>query len=106
MTYTKILIFAVMVTYFLGFIVGGILTIIYPEHLGEWLTYVGTAAATAIAFNCWKAKAENVVKIRKGLNAEALKLKKEIEKMSFEEQQIYENVKMDVDTILSEMEGE
>lgn len=63
-TYTKILVFAVMVTYFLGFIIGAILVFIYPEHLGEWLTYIGIPTATAIAFYCWKAKAENMLKMR------------------------------------------
>lgn len=63
-TYTKILVAAVMATYFLGFILGGILVWLFPEHLGEWLTFIGVPTATAIGFYCWKAKAENMLKIR------------------------------------------
>lgn len=64
-TYTKILVAAVMATYFLGFAAGGVLVFLYPEHLGEWLTYIGIPTATAIGFYCWKAKAENVLKMRR-----------------------------------------
>lgn len=63
-TYTKILVAAVMATYFLGFVLGGILVWLFPEHLGEWLTFIGVPTATAIGFYCWKAKAENMLKIR------------------------------------------
>jgi len=64
-TYTKMLVAAVMATYFLGFAAGGVLVFFYPEHLGEWLTYIGIPTATAIGFYCWKAKAENVLKMRR-----------------------------------------
>lgn len=64
-TYTKMLVAAVMATYFLGFAAGGVLVLLYPEHLGEWLTYIGIPTATAIGFYCWKAKAENVLKMRR-----------------------------------------
>lgn len=63
-TYTKILVAAVMATYFLGFAFGGVLVWLFPEHLGEWLTFIGVPTATAIGFYCWKAKAENMLKIR------------------------------------------
>ena len=64
-TYTKMLVAAVMATYLLGFAAGGVLVFLYPEHLGEWLTYIGIPTATAIGFYCWKAKAENVLKMRR-----------------------------------------
>lgn len=99
-TYTKILVFAVMVTYFLGFIIGGILTIIYPEHLGEWLTYIGGAAVTAIGFYCWKAKAENTIKIEKNLKEHELQIRQKLSDYEYEE------VKMSVDEILAEIEEE
>ena len=38
--------------------------ILDPSQLGVFLAYVGTPAATAIGFYSWKAKAENVVKIK------------------------------------------
>ena len=63
-TYTKILVAAVMATYFFGFAAGGVLVFVHPEFLGEWLTYIGVPTATAIGFYCWKAKAENVLKMR------------------------------------------
>lgn len=63
-TYTKILVAAVMATYFFGFAAGGVLVFLHPEFLGEWLTYIGVPTATAIGFYCWKAKAENVLKMR------------------------------------------
>ena len=103
-SYTKTLVFCVMITYFLGFIIGGILVFIYPEHLGEWLTFIGIPVATAIGFYCWKAKAENTVKIRKGLNKQALDLKRELEKLPLEQQEQHEAVIMDVDSILQELE--
>ena len=99
MTYTKILVFAVMVTYFLGFIIGGILVFIYPEHLGEWLTYIGGAAVTAIGFYCWKAKAENTVKIEKSLKEHELQMRQRLG-------EDYDEVKMSVDEILAEIEEE
>ena len=64
-TYTKILVAAVMATYFFGFAAGGVLVFLHPEFLGEWLTYIGVPTATAIGFYCWKAKAENVLKMRR-----------------------------------------
>ena len=35
------------------------------SQLGVFLAYVGTPTATVIGFYSWKAKAENVVKIKK-----------------------------------------
>lgn len=98
-TYAKILVFAVMLTYFLGFIVGGVLTILNPEHLGDWLTYTGGAAVTAIGFYCWKAKAENVEKIKKSLFEEEIRRREKLGKH-------YDEAKMSVDEILAEIEEE
>lgn len=96
-TYTKILVFAVMLTYFLGFILGGILSVFYPEHLGEWLTFIGVPTSTAIGFYCWKAKAENSLKIQKGIA-------KEICTLPPEKRQKFDEVKLEVDNILQELE--
>ena len=49
---------------FAGFIVGARAVILDPNQLSVFLAYVGTPAATAIGFYSWKAKAENVVKIK------------------------------------------
>lgn len=98
-TFTKILVFAVMLTYFLGFIIGGVMIFFYPEHLGEWLTYIGIPTATAIGFYCWKAKAENTIKIRNALYEEEAKRKKQLGER-------YEETKISIDDILDEIEEE
>lgn len=53
-----------LLTYFAGFVIGVRVVILDPSQLGVFLAYVGTPAATAIGFYSWKAKAENVVKIK------------------------------------------
>ncbi len=98
-TYAKILVFAVMVTYFLGFIVGGVQVFGNPEHLGDWLTYTGSAAVTAISFYCWKAKAENVEKIKKSLYEEEIRRREKLGEH-------YESTTEYVDKILAELEEE
>ena len=62
--FSKLVLSAVLLTYFAGFIVGARAVILDPMQLGVFLAYVGTPAATAIGFYSWKAKAENVVKIK------------------------------------------
>ena len=47
-----------------GFVIGARAVALDPSQLGVFLAYVGTPAATAIGFYSWKAKAENVVKIK------------------------------------------
>ena len=44
--------------------------IVDPAQLGVFLVYIGTPTATVIGFYSWKAKAENVVKIKKANPAE------------------------------------
>lgn len=63
--FSKLVLSAVLLTYFAGFIVGARAVILDPNQLGVFLAYVGTPAATAIGFYSWKAKAENVVKIKR-----------------------------------------
>ena len=55
----------VMATYFLGVAVGVKIVLEHPEELGTLLTYIGAPTATVIIFYAWKAKAENVIKIKK-----------------------------------------
>lgn len=102
--YTKILIAAVMLTYFLGFAFGIYGVIVDINQLSAFLTYIGVPTSTAIAFYAWKAKSENVVKIRKGLNKEALKLQQQLARLPPERLQAYQEIKMDVDAILQELE--
>ena len=62
--FSKLVLSAVLLTYFAGFVIGVRVVILDPSQLGVFLAYVGTPAATAIGFYSWKAKAENVVKIK------------------------------------------
>lgn len=64
-TYTKILVAAVMGTYFFGVAYGAVFCFCAGAYLGEYLSFIGVPTATAIGFYCWKAKAENMVKFRK-----------------------------------------
>lgn len=61
---SKLALWAVLTTYFAGFIVGAKTVRLDPSQLGVFLAYVGTPTATVIGFYSWKAKAENVVKIK------------------------------------------
>lgn len=72
-TVSKMLLLAVMVTYFVGLIIG--IYFVYktitdsPEHSAAALTamfgYIGAPVAVTIGFYSWKAKHENVAKITK-----------------------------------------
>lgn len=63
--FSKIIIMLVMLTYFVGLIVGVKIVLLDPSQLSALLAYIGGPTATAIAFYCWKAKAENLIKIKK-----------------------------------------
>ena len=63
--FSKLVLSAVLLTYFAGFGVGFWAVTIDLSQLGVFLAYVGTPTATVIGFYSWKAKAENVVKIKK-----------------------------------------
>ena len=54
-----------LTAYFAGFGVGVWAVVLDVSQLGVFLAYVGTPTATVIGFYSWKAKAENVVKIKK-----------------------------------------
>lgn len=62
----------VMVMYFSAVIVGTILSFIDYTQYSTLAMLVGAPTATAIGFYAWKAKAENIVKIKKE-NPEATK---------------------------------
>lgn len=68
--FSKLVLSAVLLTYFAGFVVGVRTVIIDPSQLGVFLTYVGAPTATVIGFYSWKAKCENVVKIKQANPAE------------------------------------
>ena len=62
--FSKLVLSAVLLTYFAGFGLGFWVVLIDFSQLGVFLAYVGTPTATVIGFYSWKAKAENVVKIK------------------------------------------
>lgn len=61
---TKIIIFSILLTYYIAFAVGVWAVIKDPYQLSVLLTFVGGVTAAAVAFYCWKAKAENLLKIK------------------------------------------
>lgn len=68
--FSKLVLSAVLLTYFAGFVIGARAVVLDPSQLGVFLAYVGTPTATVIGFYSWKAKAENVVKIKQANPAE------------------------------------
>ena len=63
---TKIIVFSIMITYYAAFFVG-VWVVVQKDfyQLSALLTYTGGVAAFAVAFYCWKSKAENLEKIKK-----------------------------------------
>ena len=62
---TKVIVRLVMATYFLAFLIGAWVVICRDIYqLGTLLTFVGSVAVFAVAFYCWKSKAENLEKIK------------------------------------------
>ncbi len=68
--FSKLVLSAVLLTYFAGFGLGFWAVLLDPSQLGVFFAYVGTPTATVIGFYSWKAKSENVVKIKQANPAE------------------------------------
>lgn len=63
---TKVIVFSIMVTYYIAFAVAVWVVVAKDIYqLSSLLTFTGGVAAFAVAFYCWKSKAENLEKIRK-----------------------------------------
>lgn len=63
---TKIIVFSIMVTYYAAFIVAVWVVVARDIYqLSSLLTFTGGVSAFAVAFYCWKSKAENLEKIKK-----------------------------------------
>ncbi len=62
---TKIIVFSVMATYYIAFAVA-VWVILMKDiyQLSTLLAFVGSVAVFAVAFYCWKSKAENLEKIK------------------------------------------
>jgi len=69
--FSKIILLLVLTTYFIGVYIGIKSVGIDVSQLGVLLAFIGTPTATAIAFYCWKAKAENIIKIKRDNPEEA-----------------------------------
>lgn len=68
--FTKIVLIAVLFTYFVGLYVGIKVTLIDYSQFGVLATYIATPTTTVITLYCWKAKAENIIKIKQGYPVE------------------------------------
>ena len=64
---TKVIVFSIMLTYYAAFLLGAWVVIWKDVYqIGALLTFVGSVSVFAVAFYCWKSKAENLEKIKKG----------------------------------------
>lgn len=68
--FTKAVLVAVLLTYFIGLVIGIKVTLIDFSQFGVLATYIATPTTTVIALYCWKAKAENLIKIKQGFPEE------------------------------------
>ncbi len=64
--FTTIVLVAVLFTIFIGLYIGIKVTLADNSQFGVLATYIATPTTTVIALYCWKAKAENLVKIKQG----------------------------------------
>lgn len=71
--FSKIVLGAVMLLFFVGAVFGGYIVTCDTSGLGVLLSYIGAPTCTAIGFYAWKAKNENVIKVAKALEKEAEK---------------------------------
>lgn len=76
--YTKVIISFVAAAYFLTLIFAVVIVWLEREYIGELLAFVGAPSATAIGFYCWKAKNENLLKIKNALYDKEIKLRREL----------------------------
>lgn len=65
-TFTKVVLVAILFTYFIGLYIGIRVTLADYSQFGVLATYIATPTTTVIALYCWKAKAENIIKIKQG----------------------------------------
>lgn len=62
---TKVIIFSILITYYIAFAIAVWVVVTKDVYqLSVLLTFVGGVTAFAVAFYCWKAKAENLLKIK------------------------------------------
>lgn len=66
LNFTKSVLVAVLFTYFIGLVIGIKVSLTDFSQFGVLATYIAAPTTTVIALYCWKAKAENLVKIKQG----------------------------------------
>jgi O-antigen/teichoic acid export membrane protein len=62
--YSKLLVSLITITYFIGLVIGGYVVVKSAEELSTYLAYIGGVVAITIPFYVWKAKSENVIKLK------------------------------------------
>lgn len=62
--YSKLLVSIITLTYFVGLIVGVYVVISNPSELSTLLMFIGGVVGVTIPFYVWKAKSENILKIK------------------------------------------
>lgn len=68
--FTKAVLVAVLFTYFIGVAIGIRVTLADFNQFGTLATYIAAPTTAVITLYCWKAKAENLVKIKQGYQQE------------------------------------
>ena len=68
--FTKVVLIAVLITYFIGLYVGIRIVLVEYSEFGSLATYIAAPTTTVIALYCWKAKAENIIKLKQGFPKE------------------------------------
>lgn len=64
--FTKFIFVIVLCTYFIGVATGVYVVVKDDSQFGVLATYIATPTTAIITLYCWKAKAENIVKIKQG----------------------------------------
>lgn len=64
-SFTKAVLSVVLLTYFVGLVVGIYVTMKDYSQFGILATYIATPTTAVIALYCWKSKAENMIKLKK-----------------------------------------
>ena len=65
-TFTKAVLVAVLFPYLIALAIGIKVTLIDFSQFRVFAAYIAAPTTTVIALYCWKAKAENLVKIKQG----------------------------------------
>lgn len=64
--FTKVVLVAILLTYFIGIATGVYVTVNDHSQFGIFATYIATPTTMIITLYCWKARAENMIKLKQG----------------------------------------